>query len=78
MTHQTFQEQLAAELLGVPLDLSVLDRVYVHVLVANARGEEASKKATKGKKVCTVQKEHSFHVQGMSSASLHDVRQTLP
>lgn len=68
MTQQVFQEQLAAELLGMPLVFSVPDRVYIYIPVAVAPGKGASKK---------VQKENSFHVQDMSGAYLHDCGQKL-
>lgn len=53
MTHQAFQEQLAAELMGVLLDFSV-PGMYAHVPVTIAYCKHASKKATEERRQCSL------------------------
>ncbi|XP_030604467.1 piggyBac transposable element-derived protein 4-like [Archocentrus centrarchus] len=51
MTHQAFQEQLTAELCGVPLQM--VPESYQHVPVAIVEGASGQKKATQGCRMCT-------------------------
>lgn len=80
MTHQAFQEQPAAELIGVPLDFSVPEKVYAHVLYLwhlLLVKKQQKRQQKEGESVYCAQGAHSFHVQGLCGASVHEFGQDL-
>lgn len=75
MTHQAFQEQLTAELCGVPSQLVWESAGLQHLPVAICEEALGSKKATQ--EVQAVWEVHSLHVRAMWGASLYHCGQKL-